>query len=95
LLRWDDWVSGERIRKLTDENKELAQNLKKDLDAQRRPPPLVTKGTSRKKGGSDSSNRGSEERHSSVPVTGRGQKRGRDYELDKVSEDFLFSFCSA
>ena len=31
-----------------------------------------------------SSTRGSEERHSSVPVTGRGQKRGRDYEIEKV-----------
>ena len=39
----------------------------------------------KKAAGSDlSSTRGSEERHSSVPAMGRGQKRGRDYEIDKV-----------
>lgn len=44
------------------------------------------KSASRKKtAGSDfSSIRGSEERHSSVPVTGRGTKRGRDMDLEKV-----------
>ena len=84
---WDDWVNQDRLRKLTDENKELAQTLKKDLDAQRqRAAPKVTATSSKKKAaGSDlSSTRGSEERHSSAPATGRGQKRGRDYEIDKV-----------
>lgn len=44
------------------------------------------KSASRKKtAGSDfSSIRGSEERNSSVPVTGRGTKRGRDMDLEKV-----------
>ena len=86
-VRWDDWVNEARLRKLTDENKELAQNLKKDLDAQRRPAPSKPTITSSKKkaAGSDlSSTRGSEERHTSVPVMGRGQKRGRDYEIEKV-----------
>lgn len=85
LNRWDDWVSGDRVRKYTEENKELAQNLKKDLDAQRKPALLKT--TSKKKAGSSdrSSNRASEERHSSVPATSRGQKRTRD-EVDKVSD---------
>ncbi|MCJ1356744.1 MAG: Esa1p-associated factor [Icmadophila ericetorum] len=86
---WDDWVFEARLRKLTDENKELAQNLKKDLDAQRKP--MTTKATTmaskKKAAGSDlSSGRGSEERNSSVPAMGRGQKRGRDYELEKVNE---------
>ena len=87
IIRWDDWVNEARVRKLTDENKELAQNLKKDLDAQRRPALLKTTlaGSKKKTAGSDlSSTRGSEERHSSVPAMGRGQKRGRDYEIDKV-----------
>jgi mortality factor 4-like protein 1 len=75
---------------LTEENKELAQNLKKDLDAQRRPAKAAGVGK-KKNAGSDSSNRGSEERHSSVPVTGRGQKRGRDYDLDKVSDSSIFA----
>ena len=44
----------------------------------------------KKKAGSDfSSARGSEERHSSLPVTGRGSKRGRDTEIEKVG-DFYF-----
>ena len=39
-----------------------------------------------KAAGSDlSSTRGSEERHA-TPITGRGQKRGRDYEIEKVRE---------
>ena len=83
--RWDDWVSGDRVRKLTDENKELAQNLKKDLDALRKPAPPKISSSKKKNAGSDlSSNRGSEERQSSAPATGRGQKRGRDNEIEKV-----------
>ena len=31
-----------------------------------------------------SSTRGSEDRQMSVAATGRGQKRGRDYEIEKV-----------
>ncbi|MCJ1400272.1 Esa1p-associated factor [Xylographa trunciseda] len=82
---WDDWVNGDRVRKLTDENKELAQNLKKDLDALRKPAPQKVANSKKKNAGSDlSSNRGSEERHSSAPATGRGQKRGRDNEIEKV-----------
>ena len=86
-VRWDDWVNEARLRKFTDENKELARNLKKDLDMQKRPAaPKPTMTSSKKKAaGSDlSSTRGSEERHSSVPAMGRGQKRVRDYEIDKV-----------
>lgn len=86
--RWDDWVPQDRLRKLTDENKELAQNLKKEMDALRQrtaPPKAITTSTKKKAAGSDlSSGRGSEERHSSLPATGRGQKRGRDYEIEKV-----------
>ena len=50
--------------------------------------PKATASTKKKTAGSDlSSTRGSEERHSSVPVTGRGQKRGRDFEIEKVGDD--------
>ena len=47
--------------------------------------PKAAAASARKKAaGSDlSSTRGSEERHA-TPVTGRGQKRGRDYEIEKV-----------
>ena len=76
----------DRLRKFSEENKELAQNLKKEMDALRqRSAPKATASNKKKNAGSDlSSTRGSEERHSSVPVTGRGQKRGRDYEIEKV-----------
>ncbi|MCJ1340529.1 Esa1p-associated factor [Bachmanniomyces sp. S44760] len=83
---WDDWVNQDRLRKLTEENKELAQNLKKDVDIQRHRvlPKTAPSSSKRKTAGSDlSSTRNSEERMSSVPAIGRGQKRGRDYELDK------------
>jgi len=83
---WDDWVPQDRLRKYTEENKELAQNLKKDMDALRqRSAPKATTASKKKHVGSDlSSTRGSEERNSSVPVTGRGQKRGREFEIEKV-----------
>ena len=88
--RWDDWVPEDRLRKLTDDNKELAKNLKKEMDSlrQRAAPKATTASSKKKHAGSDlSSGRGSEERHSSVPATSRGQKRGRDYEIEKVGDN--------
>lgn len=88
--RWDDWVPQERIRKLTEENKELASNLKKDMDAQRRAATSKPASTSTKKRayGSDlagSSARGSEDRSSAAPQAPRGTKRGKEIEgIDKV-----------
>ena len=93
LPSWDDWVNQDRLRKLTEENKELAQNLKKDVDIQRHRvlPKTAPSSSKRKTAGSDlSSTRNSEERMSSVPAIGRGQKRGRDYELDKVGNQLSF-----
>lgn len=89
----------DRIRKYTDENIELSRTLKRDSDAMRAQleKPKKTPGSTRKGGrgaGSEfSSNRGSEERQTSVQAAGtRGQKRGRDYDIEKVSESFsLFS----
>ncbi|KAK0352244.1 Esa1p-associated factor [Friedmanniomyces endolithicus] len=88
---WDDWVPQERLRKFTDENKELASNLKKDMDAQRRAAsgrPASTSTTKKRPYGSDlagSSARGSEDRSSAVPQPPRGgTKRGREIEgIDK------------
>ena len=83
------------MRKLNDENKELAQTLKKDSDLQRRPAAPKSASNKKKAGGSDrSSNRGSEERQSSLPAGGRGQKRGRDYELEKVCSNSSIRFSS-
>ncbi|KAI9707896.1 MAG: Esa1p-associated factor [Bogoriella megaspora] len=78
---WDDWVPQDRLRKFNEENKELAQNLKNAMDASR-PPPRSSKAGSashKKKLPSDGGSiRGSEER-----AMMRGQKRGRDFDLEK------------
>ena len=84
---WDDWVPQDRIRKMNEDNKALAANLKFEMDKLLRPK-AVAASNKKKAAGSDlSSNRGSEERHA-TPITGRGQKRGRDYEIEKVREKF-------
>ncbi|KAI9681357.1 MAG: Esa1p-associated factor [Caeruleum heppii] len=101
---WDDWVPADRLRKFTEENKELAITLKKNMEAVRQETSKSAKkapGSHKKKiataghtaaaQSSDfSSVRGSEERHSSVQAgTGaRGQKRGRDFDLEK-EENFI------
>ena len=70
---------------MNEDNKALAANLKFEMDKLLRPK-AVTASNKKKAAGSDlSSNRGSEERHA-TPITGRGQKRGRDYEIEKVRE---------
>ncbi len=80
----------DRLRKLNDENRELAKNLKKEMDnlRQRASTKAITTSSKKKAAGSDlsSTRGGSEERHSSVPATGRGQKRGRDFDFDKVGD---------
>ena len=90
---WDDWVPGDRLRKFSEENRQLAQSLKGQMDELRRA--SAPKSLKKKALDSDfSSTRGSEDRQMSVAATGRGQKRGRDYEIEKVC-DFLSSVCPA
>ena len=78
----------DRLRKLNDENKRLATHLRNEFMALQRPPkPSISAATKKKNAGSDlSSTRGSEERHASLPATGRGQKRGRDNDIEKASD---------
>lgn len=79
----------DRLRKLNDENRELAKNLKKEMDSlrQRASTKAIATSSKKKAAGSDlsSTRGGSEERHSSVPAAGRG-KRGRDFDFDKVGK---------
>lgn len=100
-FRWDDWVPQERLRKLNEENKELANNLKKDMDAQRKAATSKPIAPMQKKRpyGSDltgSSARGSEDRSSAAPpAPPRGTKRGREIEgIDKVSHSRVFVVCT-
>ena len=60
----------------------MARNLRMQMEELRRP--NDTKAAKKKKPESDfSSNRGSEDRQV-TSTTGRGQKRGRDFEIEKV-----------
>lgn len=78
----------DRLRKLNDENKGLATHLRNEFMALQRPAkPSISAATKKKTAGSDlSSTRGSEERHASLPATGRGQKRARDNDIEKASD---------
>jgi mortality factor 4-like protein 1 len=81
LNSWDDWVLEDRLRKHTEDNRELANNLRREAEASFRL--KNTKVTAKKRAGSDrDSVRDSEERGASVP--GRGTKRARDSEIEKV-----------
>jgi len=90
---WDDWVPQSRLRKLNDENRELASNLKREMYQLLNRGKVTTTSTKTKAASSDfSSNRGSEDRHLTPAATGRGQKRGRDTEIEKVRCLFLLYF---
>lgn len=84
---WDDWVPQDRVRKFTEENKELAAQLHNQMKAlqTRGGPKSTTKGRGGRANGSDfSSARGSEERYASAAAqSGRGgARRHRDYDLE-------------
>ncbi|KAF2866095.1 MRG-domain-containing protein [Massariosphaeria phaeospora] len=80
---WDDWVPEDRLRKLTQENRDLANNLRHEvLAAQRNARQQMM--TSKKK--TQGSAHGSEERQTSAAAASsgpRGQKRLRDQDLEK------------
>jgi mortality factor 4-like protein 1 len=82
------------VRKLTEENKELAAQLHaemKNLQQKGLKDAKKTTASGIKGKGSDfGTPRGSEERHASA--AGRGPRRGRDYEVEQVSLP-LFYFC--
>jgi hypothetical protein len=91
---WDDWVPQDRVRKFTDENKELAANLHnqmKELQRETRAPKSGLKKGGRANGSDFSSARGSEERHTSMAAqSGRGgPRRNRDYDLEPVSISYI------
>ncbi|KAL1305134.1 hypothetical protein AAFC00_002059 [Neodothiora populina] len=92
---WDDWVPQDRLRKHSDENIELARNLRKEMDAQRKAAAKPAPTSTRKRAfGGDlnpaSSTRGSEERNSTAAAPpSRGTKRGREYEGIDKEEDYL------
>jgi hypothetical protein len=93
MRQWDDWVPQDRVRKFTEENKELAAQLHNQMKAlqQKAPKSVGKKGGRPGANGSDfSSARGSEERTASVAAqSGRGgQRRVRDYDVENVSTSF-------
>ncbi|KAH8697685.1 histone acetylase complex subunit MRG15-2 [Talaromyces proteolyticus] len=80
---WDDWVPQERLRKFTEENRELAAQIRREISAQSWAKANPNSKLTKRRGGSDSG-RGSEERQSSVPA--KGNKRGRDNEIEKEDQ---------
>lgn len=96
LYSWDDWVPQDRVRKFTEENKQLAAQLHEQMKAlQGKPAPSASK-SAKSKGranGSDfSSARGSEERGSmAAQGGGRAPRRLRDYDLEQVCEFSVFA----
>src|SRR6185312_4901873 len=80
---WDDWVSVDRIRKFTEQNKELAAQLHVQMrNLQKSSAKAPKKGG--RMNGTDSA-RGSEERGPGVfPGGGRGPRRTREYDLEQV-----------
>ncbi|PNS16795.1 hypothetical protein CAC42_4759 [Sphaceloma murrayae] len=91
--RWDDWVPQDRLRKFTDENRELAKNLVQEMNAQRKSTasrPSNAASVKKKAAGSD--RLGSSARASEELGTSRGTKRGRDgkeVEGTEKEEDYL------
>ena len=93
ILRWDDWVENDRLRKLNDENREIAQALKRQYLESTQKTAKPTASHKRKGLPSDlGSTRGSEERHASASATGRGQKRGRNADLEEVRDEVVLDF---
>lgn len=83
---WDDWVSQDRIRKFTDDNKQLAAQLQQAARLRTAGGSKSAKkaiGKAAGPGDSEmSSARGSEERAATNSFAGRGKRGGRDYELE-------------
>lgn len=93
---WDDWVPQDRVRKFTDENKDLAAQLlaqfkmlqsgKTAKQSAKKLGPATSSRGGAPNGSDMSSARGSEERGAAAATTtGRGPRRARDYELEQVS----------
>lgn len=98
IEQWDDWVPQDRVRKFTDENKELAAQLHNQVKALQKQPKSGKKGQGGRANGSDfSSARGSEERTASVAAqSGRGgQRRTRDYDVETVSSLYFLLLFDA
>ena len=89
LAQWDDWVPQDRVRKFTDENKELAAQLHNQMKALQSKPRVGGKKAQggRANGSGFSSARASEERTASIAAQGRGGGRRniRDYDIENVS----------
>ncbi|KUM62573.1 hypothetical protein ACN42_g4546 [Penicillium freii] len=83
---WDDWVLEDRLRKHTEDNRELANNLRREAEASFRL--KNTKVTAKKRAGSDRDSVRDSEEGGSVP--GRGTKRARDSEIEKVCNYHIY-----
>lgn len=92
MKQWDDWVPQDRVRKFTEENKQLATQLNNQMKLLQQAKNKTAAKKGRANGSDFSSARGSEERH--VTAQGRGAggagRRTRDYDLEVVSTRIPF-----
>ncbi|KAJ5605663.1 hypothetical protein N7510_008444 [Penicillium lagena] len=77
---WDDWVLEDRLRKATEDNRELATSLRREAESALRAKSTKPSST-KKRGTSDQSSARDSEDRGSVP--GRGTKRARDHDIEK------------
>ncbi|KAJ5949244.1 Chromatin modification-related protein eaf3 [Penicillium verhagenii] len=80
---WDDWVLEDRLRKWSDENRELAANIRREAEASLRAKNMKP-GTKKRAMSEHSSVRDSEERGNSV--SGRGNKRARENDIERPND---------
>ncbi|KAG6359785.1 hypothetical protein INS49_010837 [Diaporthe citri] len=89
---WDDWVPQDRIRKLNDENRELAAQLNQQARASMQKKSGPAKKAGLKNGSDFSSARGSEERSgAAATMSGRGRKR--DFDLENLQHYSFLRFA--
>lgn len=91
LLSWDDWVLEDRLRKATEDNRELATSLRREAESALRA--KSSKPLAKKRGTSDRSSARDSEDRGSVP--GRGTKRARDHDIEKVFSSFIFTLVTS
>ena len=83
MCSWDDWVPEERLRKRTPENVDVMKDLTDAVKAAEQP---AKKGAAKRKSGAGlSSDQGSVRDSEDRGSVTRGTKRGREWEIEKVS----------
>lgn len=86
---FEDWVSQDRILRLTDNNIELAKKLKEDREQHDKEAAIKAAAASKKKAAAASklASNNDEVKNSSLPVVRGGKKRAREAEVEEVGDE--------